>query len=89
MGNASRLKWGIAPIAANFTADRQTRPDAFPMAVAVGAGCDFPTPIDNQCNTQVMGPRGYQCSEYERLGPPLSLVGIVIGVPLILIFWPV
>ena len=79
----------MAPIAANFATDLQMRPDAFLMAVAVGAGCDFLTPIGHQCNTLVMGPGGYRFSDYARLGAPLSLIVIVIGVPLILFFWPV
>ena len=79
----------MAPIAANFATDLQMRPDAFLMAVAVGAGCDFLTPIGHQCNTLVMGPGGYRFGDYARLGAPLSLIVIVVGVPLILFFWPV
>ncbi|MBC8128254.1 MAG: SLC13 family permease [Gloeobacteraceae cyanobacterium ES-bin-144] len=79
----------MAPIAANFATDLQMRPDAFLMAVAVGAGCDFLTPIGHQCNTLVMGPGGYRFGDYARLGAPLSLIVITIGVPLILFFWPV
>jgi di/tricarboxylate transporter len=58
------------------------------MAVAVGAGCDFLTPIGHQCNTLVMGPGGYRFSDYARLGAPLSLCVIVFGVLLISVFWP-
>lgn len=78
----------MAPIAARFATDLQMRPDAFLMAVAVGAGCDFLTPIGHQCNTLVMGPGGYRFGDYARLGAPLSLIVIIIGVPLILFFWP-
>ena len=45
------------------------------MAVAIGAGCDFLTPIGHQCNTLVMGPGGYRFSDYPRLGLPLSAAG--------------
>jgi di/tricarboxylate transporter len=79
----------MAPIAANFATDLRMRPDAFLMAVAVGAGCDFLTPIGHQCNTLVMGPGGYHFGDYARLGAPLSLIVISIGVPLILFYWPV
>lgn len=79
----------MAPIAANFATDLQMRPDAFLMAVAVGAGCDFLTPIGHQCNTLVMGPGGYRFSDYARLGAPLSILVVVTGVPLILACWPV
>lgn len=79
----------MAPIAARFATDLEMRPDAFLMAVAVGAGCDFLTPIGHQCNTLVMGPGGYRFGDYARLGAPLSLIVVTVGVPLILFFWPV
>jgi di/tricarboxylate transporter len=79
----------MAPIAARFATDLEMRPDAFLMAVAVGAGCDFLTPIGHQCNTLVMGPGGYRFGDYARLGAPLSLIVVIVGVPLILFFWPV
>lgn len=59
------------------------------MAVAVGAGCDFLTPIGHQCNTLVMGPGGYRFGDYARLGAPLSALVVLTGVPLILLVWPV
>ncbi len=61
--------------------------DAFLMAVATGAGCDFLTPVGHQCNTLVMGPGGYKFQDYARLGAPLSLVVILLGVPLIALVW--
>jgi di/tricarboxylate transporter len=79
----------MAPIAALFAADLGYRPEAFLMAVAVGAGCDFLTPIGHQCNTLVMGPGGYRFSDYWHLGLPLSILVVAIGVPLILVVWPV
>jgi di/tricarboxylate transporter len=78
----------MAPIAATFAGDLGFRPDAFLMAVAVGAGCDFLTPIGHQCNTLVMGPGGYRFGDYWRLGLPLSLLVVLVGVPLIGVVWP-
>ena len=78
----------MAPIAATFATNLHYRPDAFLMAVAVGAGSDFLTPIGHQCNTLVMGPGGYRFGDYARLGAPLSLIVILVGVPLILLVWP-
>jgi di/tricarboxylate transporter len=78
----------MAPIAAGFAEGLGYRPEAFLMAVAVGAGCDFLTPIGHQCNTLVMGPGGYRFSDYARLGAPLSLIVVLAGVPLILAVWP-
>lgn len=78
----------MAPIAAGFASTLGYRPEAFLMAVAIGAGCDFLTPIGHQCNTLVMGPGGYRFSDYPRLGLPLSLLVIVAAVPALLLFWP-
>lgn len=79
----------MAPIAATFADDLGLRPDAFLMAVAVGAGSDFLSPIGHQCNTLVMGPGGYRFSDYARLGAPLSLLVVIVGVPLIMLTWPI
>ncbi len=78
----------MAPIAASFASQLGYRPDAFLMAVAIGAACDFLTPIGHQCNTLVMGPGGYRFGDYSRLGAPLSLIVVLVGVPLILLVWP-
>ena len=78
----------MAPIAASFATQLGFRPDAFLMAVAIGAACDFLTPIGHQCNTLVMGPGGYRFGDYWRLGLPLSIIVVVVGTPLIMIFWP-
>jgi di/tricarboxylate transporter len=79
----------MAPIAATFAADLGLRPEAFLMAVAIGAGCDFLTPIGHQCNTLVMGPGGYRFGDYWRLGLPLSVLVIVVAIPTLLVVWPV
>jgi len=78
----------MAPIAASLAATLGFTPDPFLMAVAVGAACDFLTPIGHQSNTLVMGPGGYRFADYWRLGLPLSIVVVLIGVPLIAFVWP-
>jgi len=78
----------VAPIGATLAKQLGFNPDPFLMAVAVGAACDFLTPIGHQCNTLVMGPGGYKFSDYPRLGAPLSVLVLLAGPPLILMFWP-
>jgi di/tricarboxylate transporter len=78
----------MAPIGASLAGQLGLSPDPFLMAVAVGAGCDFLTPIGHQCNTLVMGPGGYRFTDYWRLGLPLSVIVAVIGTLLIAFFWP-
>ncbi len=78
----------MAPIAVSFATRLGFEPDAFLMAVAVGAACDFLTPIGHQCNMLVMGPGGYRFGDYARLGAPLTLLVLALGVPLIMVVWP-
>ena len=78
----------VAPIGATLAKQLGFNPDPFLMAVAVGAACDFLTPIGHQCNTLVMGPGGYRFADYPRLGAPLTLLVLVLGAPLIAWFWP-
>jgi di/tricarboxylate transporter len=78
----------MAPIAVSFAERLDYAPDALLMAVAVGAGCDFLTPIGHQCNMLVYGPGGYKFGDYARLGAPLSVLVVLVGTPLILLVWP-
>ncbi len=79
----------MAPIAASFATGLGFKPEAFLMAVAIGAGSDFLTPVGHQCNTLVFGPGGYKFSDYPRLGLPLSVLIILVTVPSLLWIWPV
>ncbi|WP_137131459.1 SLC13 family permease [Rhizobium sp. FY34] len=79
----------MGPIAVSFATTLGFRPEAFLMAVAIGAGSDFLTPVGHQCNTLVMGPGGYKFSDYPRLGLPLSLLIVLVSVPALMWFWPV
>ena len=78
----------MGPIAGSLAVKLGLNPDPFLMAVALGAGCDFLTPVGHQCNTLVLGPGGYRFSDYPRLGLPLSIMVVLAGVPLIAFFWP-
>lgn len=78
----------MAPVAASLAQQLGLNPDPFLMAVAVGAACDFLTPIGHQSNTLVMGPGGYRFTDYWRLGLPLSVMVVLLGTGLIAVFWP-
>jgi di/tricarboxylate transporter len=78
----------MGPVAAALAEQLGFNIDPFLMAVAVGAGSDFLSPIGHQCNTLVLGPGGYRFADYWRLGLPLSTIVLVVGVPLIMIVWP-
>ncbi|MFN4283692.1 MAG: SLC13 family permease [Alphaproteobacteria bacterium] len=78
----------MAPIGASLAQRLGLNPDPFLMAVAIGAACDFLTPIGHQCNTLVMGPGCYRFNDYWRLGLPLSLLVATLGTALIALVWP-
>jgi di/tricarboxylate transporter len=78
----------MGPIAVSLAQQLGYRIDPFLMAVAVGAGSDFLSPIGHQSNTLVMGLGGYRFADFWKLGLPLSVMVVALGVPLIMLFWP-
>jgi len=78
----------MAPISVGIAVAMGANPDAFLMAVAIGASCAFLTPIGHQCNALILGPGGYRFSDYWKMGLPLELLIVIMGTPLILYFWP-
>ena len=78
----------MAPIALGVAEGFGVNADPFLMAVAVGASCAFLTPIGHQSNTLVMEPGGYRFGDYWRMGLPLECIIAAVGVPMILLVWP-
>jgi di/tricarboxylate transporter len=78
----------MCPIAIGTAYTLGVNPDAFLMAVAVGASCAFLTPIGHQNNTLILGPGGFRFGDYWKLGLPLEVIVVAVGVPAILFFWP-
>ena len=78
----------MGPIALGSAAALGVNPDAYLMAVALGASCSFLTPIGHQNNTLILGPGGFRFGDYWRLGLPLELIALVVGVPAILWAFP-
>jgi di/tricarboxylate transporter len=78
----------MAPIAISVANSLGFSVDPFLMAVAIGGSSAFLTPIGHQSNTLVMGPGGYKFTDYWRMGLPLEVIIVAVGVPLIMRFWP-
>ncbi len=78
----------MCPIAIGAATQLGASPDPFLMAVAVGASCAFLTPIGHQNNTLILGPGGFKFSDYWPLGLPLEVIVVAVGVPMILLVWP-
>jgi len=78
----------LCPIALGISGTLGVNPDSFLMAVAIGASCAFLTPIGHQNNTLILGPGGFRFGDYWRLGLPLEVLIVALGVPLLLVVWP-
>lgn len=78
----------MCPVAIGAAATLGVNPDAFLMAVAIGASCAFLTPIGHQNNTMILGPGGFRFGDYWKLGVPLEVLVVLLGVPLLLWAWP-
>lgn len=78
----------MAPIAIGIAQSIGVHPDAFLMAVAIGASCDFLTPFGHQNNTLILAPGGYRFADYWRLGLPLDFVVIGVAVALLPMVFP-
>ena len=77
----------MAPIAASFAGRLGYNPDPV-MAVAIGAACDFLTPIGHQCNTLVWAQVATALAIIGALDSRFQLIVLLVGVPLIAFFWP-
>lgn len=77
----------LIPVALGVADGLNASPDAFLMAVAVGASSAFLTPIGHQSNVLVMGPGGYHFSDYWRVGLPLEIVIVAVAAPMITAVW--
>ncbi len=77
-----------APIGVDIARHLDVNPDPFLMAVAVAASCAFLTPIGHKNNTIIMGPGGYSFGDYWKMGLPLEVLVVAVGLPLIVWFWP-
>lgn len=78
----------MCPVAVSIANQLDANPDAFLMAVAVGASCAFLTPIAHQNNTLILSPGGFKFGDYWQMGLPLTLIVFAVSIPALLYFWP-
>jgi di/tricarboxylate transporter len=78
----------MCPVAVSAAQRLDASPDAFLMAVAIGASCAFLTPIGHQNNTLILGPGGFRFGDYWRLGLPMEILVLAVAIPLLLVVWP-
>ncbi len=78
----------LAPIMLTISSELGVSPYSFMMALSIAGSTSFLSPISHPANVLVMGPGGYQFSDYLKLGLPLTLVVMVIGLLMLSVFWP-
>ena len=78
----------MCSIALSAAGQLQVNPDSFLMAVAIGASCAFLTPVGHQNNTLILGPGGFQFGDYWRMGLPVEILVVLVGIPMLLRVWP-
>ncbi|MBB3350827.1 di/tricarboxylate transporter [Rhizobium sp. BK049] len=77
----------LAPMALEFARIGRHPPDAYLIAVAVGASLDFLTPFGHHNNTLAMGIGGYRFSDFLRAGWPLAVATYGLALFLLALFW--
>ncbi|MDF0698527.1 SLC13 family permease [Rhizobium sp. MC63] len=77
----------LTPMALEFAKTGRHAPDAYLIAVAVGASLDFLTPFGHHNNTLAMGIGGYRFSDFLRAGWPLAVVSYGLALFLLALFW--
>jgi di/tricarboxylate transporter len=78
----------LAPIVTALASGARLSPDAFLMAVAIGASTDFLTPVGHHNNTIIMGPGGYRFGDYWRCGLPVSIVVFFVALLMLPVIFP-
>jgi len=78
----------MCPIGISTATHLGVSPDAFLMAVAIGASCAFLTPIGHQNNTLILGPGGFRFGDYWRMGLTLEVIVVIVSVPVLHYAWP-
>jgi di/tricarboxylate transporter len=78
----------MAPIAINMSGNLGVSPYTLMMVVAVAASASFMSPVGHPANVLVMGPGGYKFADYVKVGLPLTILMLVVGLLVIPIFWP-
>jgi di/tricarboxylate transporter len=78
----------LIPIALSVAAETGLSPLPLLMAVNVAAAAALLTPIATPANLMVMGPGGYQFTDYAKLGLSLMLLYLLVAVFVVPLWWP-
>lgn len=78
----------MVPIAIDIAINLGVSPQAFVLAVVIGASTSFLTPVGHQANVLVMGPGGYRFGDYTRVGWLLNVFIFIVTMIFLPMLWP-
>ncbi|MBS4035792.1 MAG: anion permease [Ignavibacterium sp.] len=78
----------MAPVFISISQQLGVSPYTVMMVLAVSSAASFISPVSHPANVLVMGPGGYRFSDYTKVGLPLTIVVMIIGLIMISIVWP-
>ena len=79
----------MAPVVYNIALEVHGSPYTFMMLLAIAASASFLSPVSHPSNVLVMGPGGYRFIDYVKVGIPLTIVVMIVGLIMLSVFWPV
>lgn len=78
----------VAPMAVRVAEAMEIAPEPLLVGVAVAASAAFSTPVSSPVNSLVVGPGGYRFADFLRVGVPLHLLVLLVGVLVIPLVFP-
>ena len=78
----------MLPIVLALAAGAGLAPEPFVVATMIAASASFATPLGYQTNLMVFGPGGYRFADFLRVGLPMNLLGGIVGITVIPLFFP-
>ena len=77
----------FATLAISLAQSLQIDPRPFLIAITMAASASFATPIGYQTNTYVYNAGGYRFKDFAKIGIPLNILGFVVCMVFIPLFW--
>jgi di/tricarboxylate transporter len=79
----------MAPVVFGIAQEVNGSPYTFMMLLAIAASTSFLSPVSHPANVLVMGPGGYRFIDYVKVGLPLTIIVMIVGLLMLSVFWPV
>lgn len=78
----------LVPIGLSIASSMGADSRAVLMAIVIGCSCAYATPVGTPANMMIFAAGGYKFTDYVKVGLPLIIISIVVGLILLPIFFP-